>query len=122
MLCEDVIYRSVDDVAAKCGNGDIDNEWCASHLEAFVWPDGVEKVLLNVIYFLASYADGYYRSRGSYISDNQVLGVCWFNILINMRGIFSGGTGRLNRRTLDRMLLDMAVSQGFDVSNIGSFV
>ena len=118
MLCEDVINKSIDSMLEKHGNRDESAEKYLGHIKAMAKPEeGVEKILLDAVNFLASYADIYFRTYDKYISQDEVYGKCWYNILTNIRGIIFGGTGRLDGKTLDNLLVDMAESQKFDISS-----
>ena len=118
MLCRDVIDNQIQLLFAKGKDLQADTDRYIYHLKALVNPEGVEKLLLTVVYFLASYADEYYQTYNRYISKDDVFGKCWFNILSNARGMFFGSTGRLDRKILDNLILDMAASQGFDTDSL----
>jgi len=118
VTCQDLIFDHMEVMGEKHRSGQGDNSWCIDHLRAMFEPDDLERITLGVVYFLASYADAYYRTHEQYISEDNAFGPCWLGILANLWIILFGGTGRLDRKTLDDLLVDIAVSQGFDAGSL----
>lgn len=114
VLCEEILYNCAMALAAKHPQLDGEGIWLTGMMEA-AEPDSLEQMILSVICFLAAYGDRHYQIYGQPIVDDPLLGPSWFNILIGMRDILKAGTGQLDRQILDKLLLEMAETQGFDV-------
>ena len=80
-------------------------------LESMDFDDAVEAV----IRFLDGYACKHYDYYGWHISDDELFGLPWINILINLRLLTSSHLGNMNRKELDKKLHDLAVSYEFDI-------
>ncbi len=117
VLCEEILYNCAMALAAKHPRLDGQGVWLTSMMET-TEPDSLEQMILSVICFLAAYGDRHYHIHGQSIADDPLLGQSWFNILISMQNILQAGTGQLDRQILDKLLLNMAETQGFDVGSL----
>ena len=117
VLCEEILYNCAMTLAAKHPQLDSEGIWLAGMMEA-AEPDSLEQMILSVIRFLTAYSDRHYQIYGQPIVDDPLLGPSWFKILIGMRSVLKAGTGQLDSQILDKLLLEMAETQGFDVDSL----
>ena len=117
VLCEEILFNCALALAAKHPQLDGEGIWLVDMMEA-AEPDSLEQMILSVICFLGAYGDRHHQIYGQPIVDDPLLGPSWFNILVGMRSILRAGTGQLDRHILDKLLLGMAETQGFDVDSL----
>jgi len=117
VLCEEAIYRSIDRVMERWSKEQDDDKRWAEHIQAMGCPYGVEKLIMRGVVFLVSCADGYYKTYGAYISADEKSAEMWANTWCLVQALLSGDTGRLDGKTLEDLLVDMAASQGFKLGS-----
>ena len=87
--------------------------WKERHLQAINFPKGCEIPVVNAIAAWLDYANEHERRYESPIGDDGVLGQCWLEMGRAIRGLLNGETGRLDCGTLDAILLDSMIAEGF---------
>ena len=106
------IDESLDEVMEKETAG---NKWGALHVRAFQAPVRKEaRALVHLVTGLALYADAHESAYESGIGEDGVLGECWEDIAQGIRGLLNGETGGLDAGTLEKLLVRMLNSEGFE--------
>ena len=77
-----------------------------------------DEAVKDVIRFLDGYACEHYRYYGWHISDDEIFELPWINILINLRILITSHLGSMDRKKLDGMLHDLALSYDFDIAGL----
>lgn len=87
--------------------------WRDRHIAAVNAPRDVERCLVHGIREWCSYAERHAKRHETEIGDDGVLGPAWEQWGRAMRTLLNGETGRLDCGTLDAILHDNLVEQGF---------
>ena len=90
------------------------NDWQERHLAALRRPGVREDGVVHLLQGWLSYASGYSFRFNSNIGDDRVLGEEWFAIGVALLGLLNGELGRLDAGTLDAIIRDNLIEQGFD--------
>lgn len=109
---KDLIRASIETARTKDFQG---NAWGARHAAAFSLPRGPEIGVVGLVHALAAYADNHFRTYDSTIGEDGFLGPRWADMIRNARALLNGDCGRLDCGTLDGLLCDMLVKEGFEV-------
>lgn len=87
--------------------------WRDRHIAAVNAPRGVERPMVAALRAWCEYADLHAKRFESDIGDDGVLGPAWEKWGRGLRLLLNGETGRLDCGTLDAIILDNLVTQGF---------
>ena len=89
--------------------------WKERHLKAVANPRHIaEGPLLYMIQGWIDYAASHKSRFGSEVGEDYVLGDEWFAIGMALLGLLNGDLGRLDGGTLDTIIRDNLIEQGYD--------
>lgn len=95
-----------------------EQSWQYRHQLALVEPDEVEAPIVNVLTVLDSYDRQHVTRFGSGLARDYVLGAAWLEIAKAARTLLNGDLGRLDGGSLDKILLDLIRTAGFDENEL----
>lgn len=73
-----------------------------------------ERSIVQALHAWYEYASAYVQRFGGPIGENYVIGAAWARWGLAIRELLNGDCGQLDRGTLDTIILDNLIEQGFD--------
>ena len=95
-----------------------EQSWQYRHQLALVDPDAVEAPIVNLLKVLDTYDRQHVTQFGSAVANDYVLGAAWLEIARAARTLLNGDLGRLDGGSLDKILLDLIRTAGFDENEL----
>jgi len=92
--------------------------WKERHSDALWSPRQHEQPIANLLRAWCDYAEVHKRAYHSKIGEDGVLGEPWAQIGSNLLRLLNGATGRLDCGTLDSIIRDNLMEQGFNPDNM----
>ena len=95
-----------------------ENKWGERHFKAWTLPNtGSEAMIKSLIVGWIGYADQYHASTGfepsSTLAEDTYAGQYWIEIAHSIINLLSMDLGRLDGGTLDRIVREVAMNEGF---------
>ncbi len=88
--------------------------WKNRHLSAINRPHAFEKPVVGMLRSWLQYAEMHQQRYESNVGRDGVLGPEWAAIGAAIRGLLNGECGRLDCDTLDTIISDTLIAEGFD--------
>ena len=88
-------------------------DWQTRHRAALRHPRGAEAPILGMLTSWLQYADQHREAYESGIGDDYYLGPQWASIGRSLLSVLNGDTGRLDCGTLNALIRDVLVTEGF---------
>lgn len=90
-------------------------DWRLRHQAALNNPIGIERAYVRILEGLEAYCDAYHARYGAHIGSDYILGKEGVQpILHGLRTLLNGELGRLDGGELDKRILRIVRSEGFD--------
>ncbi len=92
--------------------------WRLQHQAAVGSPNQHESGVVRMIAGWLDYADEHRRQYTSGIGEDGVLGPDWAALGAAIRGLLNSDLGRLDRGTLDSIIYETLIDEGFDPDRV----
>lgn len=94
------------------------NNWITRHAQAWDAPRGMEVPIVGLIKSWLDYGQRHRAQYAASIGDDYVLGPEWAQIGMALLTLLNGDLGRLDGGSLDGIIRDAMLAQGFDPNTL----